>query len=337
MDPYLITIDGGTTNTRFSLWHGDDYLADLRSPIGVSITAASGSHDAIRCAVRNGIRTLLENAHLTSSDMTAVVASGMITSELGLMEVPHLEAPVSLQQLADAMVRTGLEDITSIPIYFVPGIKNFSGTSFESMDIMRGEETEAAAIIGQETEAAAIIGQGPTGSDRLLVLPGSHTKFVAVNAEGEITGCLTSLAGELLSAVTCHTILQDAVKGHFTKPEEYNKEAVMSGYMTAKEVGLSRALFSGRILSRFAPVEPVWLSNYLMGAVFSEDILALRHSSAVTVRPATRILVGGKSPFREALFDILSADGFSLVKMLPERTIPLAAEGAKLLYKLRAS
>ena len=35
----------------------------------------------------------------------------------------------------------------------------------------------------------------------ILVLPGSHNKFVAVNADKEITGCLTSISGELLSAI----------------------------------------------------------------------------------------------------------------------------------------
>ncbi|MFR8903943.1 MAG: 2-dehydro-3-deoxygalactonokinase [Blautia wexlerae] len=41
----------------------------------------------------------------------------------------------------------------------------------------------------------------------ILVLPGSHNKFVAVNADKEITGCLTSISGELLSAIINDTII----------------------------------------------------------------------------------------------------------------------------------
>lgn len=59
--------------------------------------------------------------------------------------------------------------------------------NFEAMDIMRGEEVESIALLEQY----------PRGKSYLLVLPGSHMKFVSVNTKGQITGCLTSISGEL--------------------------------------------------------------------------------------------------------------------------------------------
>ena len=41
----------------------------------------------------------------------------------------------------------------------------------------------------------AILDRFPPGKPMLLILPGSHNKFVSVDREGKITGCLTSISG----------------------------------------------------------------------------------------------------------------------------------------------
>ena len=71
-----------------------------------------------------------------------------ITSELGLCEIPHLEAPVGTNDLAANLVKTQISGIidSNIPWYFIPGIKNkFDlNDSYEKQmvkfDFMRGEE-----------------------------------------------------------------------------------------------------------------------------------------------------------------------------------------------------
>lgn len=45
----------------------------------------------------------------------------------------------------------------------------------------------------------------------LFILPGSHNKFVSVDREGKITGCLTSISGELLASITNDTIIAKSV------------------------------------------------------------------------------------------------------------------------------
>ena len=49
----------------------------------------------------------------------------------------------------------------------------------------------------------------------ILVLPGSHNKFVSVDREGKITGCLTSISGELLASITNDTIIAKSVNREF--------------------------------------------------------------------------------------------------------------------------
>ena len=111
----------------------------------------------------------------------------MITSDVGIVVVPHLTAPAGLEELAAATVAIELPEICPVPIYFIPGIKNsdgpFSFENIEAMDIMRGEEVESIAVMEHFKN----------GRPLLLVLPGSHNKFVSVDAEGKMTGCLTSI------------------------------------------------------------------------------------------------------------------------------------------------
>lgn len=111
------------------------------------------------------------------------MASGMITADVGLVEVPHVTAPAGLEELSASLAPVLVPDVCPLPIHFIPGVKNrVSGVSletFEAMDIMRGEEVEACALIDR---------LGVRG-EAVLVLPGSHTKFVSVGADGRIAGC----------------------------------------------------------------------------------------------------------------------------------------------------
>ena len=67
------------------------------------------------------------------------------------------------------------------------------------------EETEALDLLSLITVKGAV----------LLALPGSHNKFVTTDRSGRLTGCSTTLSGELLSAITNHTIIADAVNHSF--------------------------------------------------------------------------------------------------------------------------
>lgn len=79
------------------------------------------------------------------------MASGMITADVGLVEVPHVTAPAGLEELSASLAPVLVPDVCPLPIHFIPGVKNrVSGVSletFEAMDIMRGEEVEACALI----------------------------------------------------------------------------------------------------------------------------------------------------------------------------------------------
>lgn len=321
---YYITIDTGTSNTRTYLWDDTRKLvASAKAEVGVHVTAMDGNNARLKAAIRNCLEKLLCTAHITYADVVRVMASGMITSNVGLVEIPHALAPAGREELAKQCVQRTLEDVCPLPILFVPGVKNalpeVNGDTFEAMDMMRGEEVETLAILDAF----------PAGQEFLLVLPGSHTKFVRVDSLGRITGCLTTITGELLDCITNHTVIADAVGRSFAAEENYDREMVLKGYATSAKTGLSRAAFSARILNTFAQKDKGKIANFILGAALASDVQSLHNSSALNISPETNVIVSGKNPLRRAIVDILTLEGSfaSVQEYVPQEGMPLSAAG----------
>ncbi len=107
----IITIDTGTTNTRVVLWQHGDVTAMAKQPVGVRDTAITGSKTKLKQAIKLCIDSVLAEQQITSTENIIAVASGMITSNLGLVEIPHLTAPVGLSDLADGMQSVTIPDV----------------------------------------------------------------------------------------------------------------------------------------------------------------------------------------------------------------------------------
>lgn len=327
---FLVTIDGGTTNTRAVLWKDNEVAAVAAREVGVRDTAISDSESPLKTAVKGCLKEVMEKGAVTFEELEGIVASGMLTSNVGLVEIPHLTAPVSAKILAASIKTIRLADVCPIPIHFIPGVKNqiasIDEETFEQMDMMRGEETETFAILKEH----------PVNRSTLLVLPGSHNKFVFVNADGAITGCLTTVSGELLSAITHNTILAKSVGQQFATEETYDTDMVLRGACTTAKTGLGRACFSGRILNTFVTDNQMKIANFLLGAVLQEDVAALKNSAVFSVTEDIDIIIAGKNPLRQALVDILKADNpsYHIIEYLPKPGQSLSACGAKYLYEI---
>ncbi|MEI8199620.1 MAG: 2-dehydro-3-deoxygalactonokinase [Eubacteriales bacterium] len=295
---FVATIDTGTTNTRVTIWKDASPEYTAHRPAGVRMTSINRSNNALVQAVREALAESVANVGITEADLKAILASGMITSDLGIFEVPHVVAPVSEADLAGQIVKALIPEVSeSSPIYFIPGIKNrvnnLSAVNCEEMDIMRGEETEAFGIIARESL------QGPA----ILVLPGSHTKFIYFNAHNQIEGCMTTLAGEMLMQLTEATILTDSLNAEYA--EAIDEKWIIDGAESAKKVGLNRTASLIRILDLFTDASLKQRANFLLGAVVQTDITALLNSSIFHLKCGSRILVCSNSVFSAAMFHIL--------------------------------
>lgn len=305
-------IDCGTTNLRVTLVGEDGgVLAQSKRPGGVRHTAIDGHNGRLKQMLAECIAETLGQAGQPAdgSTVSRCVAYGMITSNVGLLEIPHLAAPASARALHEGMKTAQFPEVAPFPISFIPGVRNFGGAvtaeNFSGMDMMRGEETEAVGLFELLRPARECV----------FILPGSHNKFVRMDAQGRILGCMTSISGELLDAVTHHTILADAVDRAFATAEDYEAELACRGALECAANGMGRAAFAGRILSQLGGVESVRLRSYLLGVTLAQDIAALR--AFVPDVDAVQIYVAGKMPLQRAFADVAKALGIASIEEIP--------------------
>ena len=117
MSGYILYYDSGTSNTRAYLLDRDfqvQYTA--KTAVGSKASAISGSNAVLIQGMRALYDRVLSANGLKEEDITALYASGMITSPYGLKEVPHLVLPLTVKELAEKLgcrfidVNDGLRD-----------------------------------------------------------------------------------------------------------------------------------------------------------------------------------------------------------------------------------
>ncbi len=273
-----ITVDGGTTNTRIRLICGKEILAEYSAKIG-----AGNKRELLSRVIHNGICDVTKKS---DGKISAIIAGGMITSECGIYNVPHINAPVGLDDLAKGIKSVVLEDISEMPINFIPGVKKQSNGLNET-DMMRGEECEflgVSKLLNIEKNS-------------LVILPGSHTKIISADCNGKISDFSTSMSGEMIAAISGNTILCDAVNLDI---REFDEEYLKLGYEYCLENGLNEALFKVRILKNIYNADDISRYSFFTGAILCADITKIKNHSE------TNVYVGGKKEIKDAIVRLLN-------------------------------
>jgi 2-dehydro-3-deoxygalactonokinase len=311
---WAIALDGGTTNTRARLVHEGRVVATARREAGVRDAvvgdrpAAAGSPPgqapgqalarAVREAIAEVARSMAGGASGGGESAPGrpglIVAAGMLCSEVGLLAVPHVQAPAGPDELAEGAVARSIFEVADEPIVFVPGVRTAAGDGpdgWMAADVMRGEECEtlgALALLARRGELEA------GGAGQVFVWPGSHTKVVEVDGRGRITRSQTSLAGELLQAVARHTLVAASLPA--VLPDVVDLEAAEAGARAVGHQGLGRAAFLVRVASLGKVMGPEKRAGFWIGAVVADDVGNLvRHPILEPPRP---VWVGGREPLR---------------------------------------
>ncbi len=270
------------------------------------------------------IESMLTECAVSDNAVQGVYMSGMLTSDLGILEVPHLTAPVSMKNYQEHLVRVHLPEVFSKEIVLIPGIKNTlsnpeSLDSLRTFDIMRGEETETYALIEQY------------GSDQntIYILPGSHNKYVFIDENCTVLATSTTLSGELLNSIVNDTIVASSVDHGFPSMEHYNLEMIQYGCEMHRKEGFGRALFLTRLFDRFGSQSKYNLQNYVLGIVLESDLTALHNAAFFKDVTNVRIVIHGNGAFSHALYDLLKEDpAFHNIVLDDSEEIPIAAQGA---------
>ena len=276
MNNFLV-IDGGTTNTRINLVLGGEAVDTIKINIGARI--GSENKEALKKGISNAIKELLDRNSLCEAKIEKIIASGMITSEGGLVSVPHLNAPCGLQELALNLFETKIEDVCNIPFAFIRGVK-INGEDYSVTDMMRGEETELYGLVDTPYQKT------------LYLLPGSHNKLILTDEMSRISSFETTLTGEMIFALSKSTILGGSVD---LDNSDIDEEYLKKGYLLALEKGINSALFKVRILDKVFSESSQKVYSFFLGAVLSGEIQNILRKSA------DKIVIGGKSVLKKAI------------------------------------
>lgn len=96
--------DTGTTNTRAYLLNDGTLIDSAATHVGARNSAMSNSATMLEETIRSLYFMLLDRNSLSTDDIDSIYMSGMASSPDGIREIPHLELPVSINQLRNSMV-----------------------------------------------------------------------------------------------------------------------------------------------------------------------------------------------------------------------------------------
>lgn len=269
-------IDCGTTTTRIYIVDKEKKIvASGRTKVGVRDTSITGSRDKLRNGVTDLFFKVLEENQIPDEQVKFAIASGMITSEIGLIDIPHLVAPVGLQQLAEGIEKVDDESVLPIgrPVYFVRGVRNHypdnaRARDLRQVDFMRGEEVQCIGIM----ESRKV----PFPCN--LVALSSHTKIMYINENRQIEASNTTISGQLYEALNNATNIGKSIipiKGE--KAGGYSFEELVEVAMDCVEhAGLARTMLMPRFLQVLMQSSGNERQLFIDAAIAADDLHAFR-------------------------------------------------------------
>jgi 2-dehydro-3-deoxygalactonokinase len=266
-------IDCGTTNTRVYIVDGEKILGSGEEKVGVKDTVINhGDNTILKEGIKKAFHKAIKNVGLASvNELEYAVASGMITSEIGLIDVPHLIAPAGVKDLAENVSEISDNKIFpfDIPIIFIRGVKNDYGKNakvndIRAIDFMRGEEVQVLGIVED------IKPQLPVN----IMFLSSHTKIVHINKNGEIGGSITTISGQFYESLKS-TFIAKCIENsdNATDLEDYGYEEMADiAYDCVNNCGLLRTMLMPRFMQNLLKTNSVERKLFVNGAIAADDI-----------------------------------------------------------------
>ena len=270
----IAIIDCGTTFTRIYIVDSNgNIIAESRKKVGVRDTVITGTKDALKKGICDLFDEIMQANCINKTQVKYMVTFGMITSEIGLHELKHLIAPISINEIAESMLCVADDSFlpVGIPIYLIRGIRNnyVKVSDFEAIsniDFMRGEEVQCIGIAKLRKL---------TDSTNIVVLS-SHTKIIHLNKKGDICGSITTLSGQIYEAILNSTSIGKSIaecSGEMAA--EFTDDQIISAAQNiVTSAGLLRALLMPRFMEMLLNTDYKQRRLFIDAALTTDDMKA---------------------------------------------------------------
>jgi len=294
---YFAVIDCGTTNTRIYLLDENYKIIKKETKkIGVRDTAISGSKDILKSGIKELFLRIVNKAKLRLDEVKFAITSGMITSEIGLIEIPHLWAPVTIKDLADniKVVRDLNIFPIDIPVYFIRGIKNYfpKDTTYKDIrkiDFMRGEEAQIAGLLELYPNISLPL---------TVVILSSHTKYIYINKKRQICGSLTNMSGQIYEALKKETNVGKSITGNEPNnhPDFFDVDIIRTAYDSVQNAGFLRSLIMPRFMEVLLHTKWYERELFVNSAICVDDLKVLHDFKLlnISLTDSSYLLIGHK-------------------------------------------
>ena len=238
----MLAVDWGTTSFRA-------YRLDASGRIVGSRSAQAG----ILAVAGGDFAGVLEQqaGDWIAAGERPVVMSGMIGSRQGWSEVPYIQCPAGLDEIANGMRKVAWARGDA---WIAPGVtcRDDSGVP----DVIRGEETQILGVLEE-------LGEGR----HTICLPGTHSKWVEIE-NAKIQRFSTHMTGEVFAVLKSHSIL-----GRMMKEGPADPGAFADGVRRcADQAGLLHHLFGVRARALFGDLHETASASYLSGLLVGHEI-----------------------------------------------------------------
>ena len=269
---HFISCDWGTSNFRLRLVETKTLkvLSEHRTDVGIKNHFQKFKNQQTEDQHTFFAIYLMEQMNHLDLDKTNdlfVVASGMLSSSIGMKELPYANMPIAFNGedlICEAVSMDGESKLLLV-----------SGAKTEN-DVMRGEEIQAVGLSNRL----------PKEERGILLLPGTHSKHITFQ-KGRFEDFTTYMTGELFEIISKQSILAASLK-----PAEWDtsfREIFLRGVGEGVANRQMTSLFSIRANDLIKDIPRKQNYFFLSGLLIGGELAALKDRNETVYLAATGI------------------------------------------------
>ena len=242
--------------------------------------------------IKQGI-TVLENELDASLQGLPLLMSGMVTSSLGMMELPYKELPFFVIGSDLLVKRINAREEFDHEVILISGARTGN-------DVLRGEETQLVGCLHAMAE-----------HESLFIFPGTHAKHITVSSGRAVT-FKTYMTGEFFDLLSRKSILSASVEETQKLPVGENRVSFEKGLLAGVQDNLLHSSFLVRTNHLFNLLTKQENYSYLSGLLIGTEL-----KEVVTGKQKNITIVGNEllaERYRMAFDLLFTSNEFTLVQ-----------------------